>query len=305
MLLEQRMQKYNGAYPTSPDIIVVKNIVSMKNIVSYRDWCHLIIHRHCQPFCLIWMTKQSNQPINFLQFVQTGKISGLRQKWRLTILKLLPFCSHHPKFLRRATPVASHLWRRSALHPPRGEQQCCFCKIRPGGEAHPHHELVDHLLAPLLPRQLLLHLLTALHQQSHLMDAPWGEKPKVDIATGMLRYIWPETLTIISRKFQEFLGWLGQSICILYLDLPEKGSFLEILSELEQATSLKTWMKKHYSKDFNAVSSESGYWKFKKWKWKMCTTCLHQILVSFRSVQLVPFLLSDLIKKCSFCLLQI
>ena len=37
----------------------------------------------------------------------------------------------------------------------------------------------------------------------------------------------------------------------------------------------------------------------------LCTTCLLQILVSFRSVQLVPFFLTELIGKCSFCPLQI
>ena len=37
----------------------------------------------------------------------------------------------------------------------------------------------------------------------------------------------------------------------------------------------------------------------------LCTTFLLQILVSFRSVQLVPFFLTELIEKCSFCPLQI
>ena len=37
----------------------------------------------------------------------------------------------------------------------------------------------------------------------------------------------------------------------------------------------------------------------------LCATCLLQILVSFRSVQLVPFFLTELIEKCSFCPLQI
>ena len=37
----------------------------------------------------------------------------------------------------------------------------------------------------------------------------------------------------------------------------------------------------------------------------LCTTCLLQILASFRSVQLVPFFLTELIEKCSFCPLQI
>ena len=37
----------------------------------------------------------------------------------------------------------------------------------------------------------------------------------------------------------------------------------------------------------------------------LCTTCLLQILVSFRSVQLVPFFLTELIEKCLFCPLQI
>ena len=37
----------------------------------------------------------------------------------------------------------------------------------------------------------------------------------------------------------------------------------------------------------------------------LCTTCWLQILVSFKSVQLVPFFLTELIEKCSFCPLQI
>ena len=37
----------------------------------------------------------------------------------------------------------------------------------------------------------------------------------------------------------------------------------------------------------------------------LCTTFLLQIFVSFRSVQFVPFFLTELIEKCSFCPLQI
>ena len=37
----------------------------------------------------------------------------------------------------------------------------------------------------------------------------------------------------------------------------------------------------------------------------LCTACLLQILVSFRSVQLVPFFLTELIQKCSFSPQQI
>ena len=37
----------------------------------------------------------------------------------------------------------------------------------------------------------------------------------------------------------------------------------------------------------------------------LCAICLLQILVSFRSVQLVPFFLTELIEQCSFCPIQI